>query len=272
MWLVRSLVLLLAVIGIFVLTTWLGEERDGLSVSHLKLHANGQPKPVQSQAVPNVQQSESPSLESAHNFLEQLSASISAIADQANMGVVFLSVSKTVRTPFPNQRNPFDFFFGPPRGQSDPQPSPERQRQGVGSGFIVDLENGLVLTNNHVVDAADEISVTLANGLLATATVVGRDANTDIAILRIEPSDFSREGLRALDFADSDQIRAGEIAIAVGAPFGLQSSLSVGVVSAVGRGTLGITQMGDFVQTDAAINPGNSGGPLVNSRGMVIGG
>ena len=143
--------------------------------------------------------------------------------------------------------------------------------EGLGSGFIIDLEKGYILTNNHVVDGADEIDLKLANGLSYKGKIMGHDSNTDIAVVRIEDDKFSKKDLEALVLGDSEKLHVGAFVVALGAPFGLEASISFGAVSALGRGSLQITQMGDFVQTDAAINPGNSGGPLVNMDGKVVG-
>lgn len=202
-------------------------------------------------------------------LLSDFSDKVSELTQETKKAVVFVTVSKTVRQ---DEQQLFDFFFGQPFGPGGGQPQlPDRRQAGVGSGFFIDLGKGLVVTNNHVIEGADEITLKLANGTEQVAKVVGRDANTDLAVIKIESEKFPRNGLKALEFADSDQVKVGALAIAVGAPFGLESSMSLGVVSATGRGSLGITQLGDFMQTDAAINPGNSGGPLVDADGRVIG-
>ncbi len=135
----------------------------------------------------------------------------------------------------------------------------------LGSGFVVSAE-GVVVTNNHVIERADAIEVILQNGQRYEAVVVGRDPATDIAVLRVQP----RQQLASLRFGNSDQARVGDIVLAIGNPFGLGGSLSVGVVSARNRG-IGAGRYDDFIQTDAAINRGNSGGPLFNTNGEVIG-
>ena len=138
-------------------------------------------------------------------------------------------------------------------------------RRGRGTGFVVS-EDGFILTNNHVVRNASEVRVQLSGGEEFTAEVVGADPGTDLALLKIDAS-----GLTPVTFGDSDGLRIGEWVVAVGDPFGLESTITVGIVSAKGRRGVGITDYEDFIQTDAAINPGNSGGPLVNTRGEVIG-
>lgn len=207
--------------------------------------------------------------------LSRLSKSISKISEHAKKGIVFVSVSKTVHGMPLGQGNPFEFFFGPgfpPGSQGRPGPIPDQKQEGVGSGFFIDLEKPYILTNNHVVDGADEIHVKTATGETYEAVVVGRDKNTDIAVVEIKDKSFNRKGLVALGLMDnSDEATVGELCLALGAPFGLEASVSLGVISALGRGNLQITDLGNFIQTDAAINPGNSGGPLINVSGQVMG-
>jgi S1-C subfamily serine protease len=150
-----------------------------------------------------------------------------------------------------------DFFF---------RVVPER---GTGSGFVID-EKGLILTNNHVVENADSIEVTLSDKSKVPAKLVGRDPYNDLAVIR---ADVPREKLTPLRLGDSSQLQVGQMAIAIGNPFGLDRTVTRGVVSAVGRSLKSDTgrQIRNVIQTDAAINPGNSGGPLLNSRGEVIG-
>ncbi len=142
----------------------------------------------------------------------------------------------------------------------------ERQTQSLGSGVIVDAGRGLVITNHHVVHRADQITVTLADGREFSATLVGSDAETDVAVIRIEADD-----LTALPLADSDQLRVGDFVVAIGNPFGLGQTVTSGIVSALGRSGLKVGSYEDFIQTDASINPGNSGGALVNLRGELVG-
>lgn len=202
--------------------------------------------------------------------LERLSKAVSSISSRAQKAVAFVSVSKTVRGVPAGMINPFDFFFGPGPQQAPQQPR-EQKQEGLGSGFIIDLDKGYILTNNHVVDEADEIHVKLANGESYEGKVVGRDKNTDVAVIQIKDEKFKTKGLDELTLGNSESVEVGDFVIALGAPFGLEASLSFGIVSAIGRGSLSITELGDFIQTDAAINPGNSGGPLINSAGQVIG-
>ncbi len=157
-------------------------------------------------------------------------------------------------------RNPLQELFGMP---GMPQ---QRMQQSLGSGVIVDAERGLVLTNNHVIENADGVSVTLADGRTLEAELVGADPDTDVAVIRIPA-----EGLTALNLADSTELRVGDFVVAVGNPFGLGQTVTSGIVSAVGRSGLQGLGYQNFIQTDASINPGNSGGALVNLRGELVG-
>ena len=201
--------------------------------------------------------------------LQKISREIAVIAKQARKAIVYVSTSKTIEMPF-GYSDPLEFFFGPNYRRHN-QERPKRKREGLGSGFFVDLKRGYILTNNHVVADADEISLKLANGEVYDGHVVGSDKNTDVAVIEIKEKDFNRRGLQAVVLGDSSKLVVGDLAFALGAPFGLEASLSFGIISAVGRGNLNITSMGNFIQTDAAINPGNSGGPLLNDAGLVIG-
>jgi serine protease Do len=139
------------------------------------------------------------------------------------------------------------------------------EQHGLGSGVIVSAD-GYILTNSHVVQGADEVTVTLSDKRQLTAEIVGTDKATDVAVLKVEASD-----LHPAKLGDSSTLQVGEWALAVGSPFGLDQTVTAGIISAVGRANVGITDYEDFIQTDAAINPGNSGGPLVNLKGEVIG-
>ena len=147
-----------------------------------------------------------------------------------------------------------------------PQRSQRKQTQSLGSGVIVDAQAGLVITNHHVIENAEEILVTLTDGREFNATLIGQDPDADIAVVSIEADD-----LHALQWADSDQLRVGDFVVAIGNPFGLGQTVTSGIVSALGRSGLGIEEIEDFIQTDASINPGNSGGALVNLRGELVG-
>ncbi len=153
----------------------------------------------------------------------------------------------------------FQRFFNIPLQQ-------RQEKQSRGSGVIIDVKAGYVVTNNHVIDKADEISITLLNGEQINAEVIGIDSETDIALLQVPP-----EKLTSIKLADSSQLRVGDFVVAIGNPFGLGQTVTSGIISALGRSGLGIEGYEDFIQTDASINPGNSGGALVNLRGELIG-
>src|SRR4249919_321587 len=157
-------------------------------------------------------------------------------------------------------RNPIAEFFGGPGFPT------ERVQQSLGSGVIVDATRGLILTNNHVVDGADSVSVTLNDGRSFEAKPIGSDADTDVAVIQIQAT-----GLSAVPLADTSSLRVGDFVVAVGNPFGLGQAVTSGIVSAVGRSGLSGFGYQNFIQTDASINPGNSGGALVNLRGELIG-
>jgi serine protease DegS len=154
----------------------------------------------------------------------------------------------------------FQHFFGDRFQQSR-----KAIQTSLGSGVIISAQ-GYVLTNNHVIDGADEIRVLLADGRSSRATVVGSDVDTDLAVLHIEI-----DGLPSIVIGDSSKLRVGDVALAIGNPFGVGQTVTFGIISATGRDQLGITAYEEFIQTDAAINPGNSGGALVNARGELIG-
>ena len=187
--------------------------------------------------------------------------SLAPMLEQTTPAVVNISTRGTVNTPNPLFEDPFfrHFFDLPQRSQ-------QRQTQSLGSGVIVDADQGLVVTNHHVIEQADEVLVTLTDGREFDATVVGQDPEADIAVVRIPA-----ENLMALSWADSDQLRVGDFVVAIGNPFGLGQTVTSGIVSALGRSGLGIEEIEDFIQTDASINPGNSGGALVNLRGELVG-
>lgn len=187
--------------------------------------------------------------------------SLAPMLEQATPAVVSISVKGTheVKQGVPDA---FKFFFGNPR-QRQPQ---ERPFRALGSGVILDAAKGYVITNNHVIEEADEIVVTLKDGRQVEAKKLGSDKASDIALLQIEADD-----LVEIKVADSDAIRIGDFAVAIGNPFGLGQTVTSGIVSALGRSGLNAENYEDFIQTDAAINSGNSGGALVNLRGELIG-
>ena len=147
-----------------------------------------------------------------------------------------------------------------------PELERERETSSLGSGVIVDAGRGLILTNEHVIKDAFEINVTLAHGRILQADIIGRDSDTDVAVIRVPAED-----LVDIPLADSSDLRVGDFVVAVGNPFGLGQTVTSGIVSALGRSGLGIESIEDFIQTDASINPGNSGGALLNLRGELVG-
>ena len=191
------------------------------------------------------------------------------IAKTVKPAVVNIAASRSGKAGDGPQSSPFDDpffrrFFGDEFFKRD-QPHRERKERGQGSGVIVD-PNGLIITNNHVVNKADDIRVILSDKREFKGKLIGTDTKTDVAIVKIEAT-----GLSTIPLADSDQLEVGEFVLAVGSPFGLTQSVTMGIVSAVGRASMGIAEYEDFIQTDAAINPGNSGGALVNIRGELVG-
>jgi len=180
---------------------------------------------------------------------------------RATPSVVNIFTSKEVRAePHPLLKDPlFRRFFG------EQIPDEEQRAASLGSGVIV-TPSGYVLTNNHVVEAADEIEVALADGRKVLARVVGSDPETDLAVLRIDG-----ENLAAIRFGSSDDLRVGDAVLAIGNPFGVGQTVTSGIVSALGRTGLGINTFENFIQTDAAINPGNSGGALIDASGNLVG-
>src|SRR6202171_6047676 len=183
--------------------------------------------------------------------------------------VVNISSSKVVRTP--NQfaegmpDDPlFRQFFGRQFGRGPAVPE-KRREQSLGSGVIVSPE-GYILTNNHVVDGATDVKVTLSDKRELKAKIIGTDPKTDVAVLKVEGSNFP-----AITLGDSSKVQIGDYSLAIGDPFGVGETVTMGIVSAKGRGNLGIEDYEDFLQTDAPINPGNSGGALINDRGELVG-
>ena len=155
-------------------------------------------------------------------------------------------------------------FFGDQFGGAMPQQGPQIQH-GLGSGVIV-TKDGYIMTNNHVVDGAKEVKVTLPDGREFTAKVIGRDPKSDIAVVKVDAKD-----LPTVPVADSEKVEVGDVVLAIGNPFGVGQTVTSGIVSAKNRGNMGIEDYEDFIQTDAAINPGNSGGALVDIDGRLIG-
>lgn len=191
------------------------------------------------------------------NALETQGAFIN-VYKEAKDSIVNIRTKKTITV---NTYNPLEeLLFGSSGGQE------KRESGSLGSGFVVS-EDGYIVTNNHVVNNADEIYVKFTDGREYLTKLVGTSPEVDIAILKIESS----EKFKPLEFADSDKIQIGQWSIAFGNPLGLNDSMTVGIISAAGRSSLGIEEIENFIQTDAAINQGNSGGPLVDINGKVIG-
>ena len=197
-------------------------------------------------------------------FVEgQALPSLAPMLEHSMPAVVNISTSTNIQVAEnPLMQDPyFRQFFNVPRQQSRQQ-----QKNSLGSGVIIDSKQGLVLTNNHVIDKADKIMVTLTDSRQLNAELIGTDPEADIAVIRI-PAD----NLTQLPIADSSQLKVGDFVVAIGNPFGLGQTVTSGIISALGRSGLGIEGYEDFIQTDASINPGNSGGALVNLRGELIG-
>ncbi|HZS68786.1 MAG TPA: Do family serine endopeptidase [Burkholderiales bacterium] len=239
LWLIFSQATTIAVAVLFVVTTFRPEWL-----------------PARSPAAPAFNQSAPAMLVSSSRV-----ASYSDAVQRATPSVVNVSTSKEIRSPrHPLLNDPvFRRFFG------DQLPEEAQRASSLGSGVIVST-SGYVLTNHHVVEAADEIEVTLADGKKLLAKVVGNDPDTDLAVLRVDA-----ENLPAITFGSSESLRVGDVVLAIGSPFGFSQSVTSGIVSALGRTGLGINTFENFIQTDAAINPGNSGGALTDAAGNLIG-
>jgi Do/DeqQ family serine protease len=221
-----------------------------------------QPQPVVAQTVETqVAQNRTSTLLSSgdNNF-------IAAAAERVGPAVVRIDSSRTVKTRIPEIFN--DPFFRQFFGAEVPNAPSTRVERGTGSGFIIN-KDGLILTNSHVVNGADTVSVTLKDGREFEGKVVGQDPLTDVAVVKVQAS-----GLPTVALGNSDALKPGEWAIAIGNPLGLDNTVTAGIISATGRSSAEVRvadKRVSFIQTDAAINPGNSGGPLLNQRGEVIG-
>ncbi|MBT8048516.1 MAG: Do family serine endopeptidase [Xanthomonadales bacterium] len=187
--------------------------------------------------------------------------SLAPVLEQVTPSVVNIYTQTRVRVRSPLMDDPFFRRFF-----NIPDVPRERVSQSLGSGVIVDDREGFVITNNHVIAGADDISVTLSDGRSFRAEVIGTDPDTDLAMVRIPAKD-----LQALPFADSNRLRVGDFVVAVGNPFGLGQTVTSGIVSALGRTGVRGLEFQNFIQTDASINPGNSGGALINLRGELVG-
>ncbi len=208
-------------------------------IAHLNAHA----------AIPTVM--EGKPLPSLAPVLEKVTP---AVVNIATKNMAHQRENPLLQDPF------FRHFFQLPNAPK------KRSTQSLGSGVIVDAKKGLIITNHHVIDKADKITVTLRDGRSFNAKVVGNDPESDVAVIQVKA-----ERLVDLKIADSDKLRVGDFVIAIGNPFGLGQTVTSGIVSALGRSGLGIEGYEDFIQTDASINPGNSGGALINLRGELIG-
>jgi serine protease Do/serine protease DegQ len=188
--------------------------------------------------------------------------SLAPMLERSMPAVVNISTSTSIDvSQHPLMQDPFfRHFFGVPRQ------TPRQQKNSLGSGVIIDSDQGYVLTNSHVIDKADKIMVTLNDGRHLNAELVGKDPEADVAIIRVPANNLTE-----LPIADSSKLRVGDFVVAIGNPFGLGQTVTSGIISALGRSGLGIEGYEDFIQTDASINPGNSGGALVNLRGEFIG-
>ncbi len=228
------------IIGLAILGTvaWAGQ---AITISH----ASGSSGPALTVAAPNV------SGRMATGFTEVAKAVTPAVVNITRAAEETPRTSRGLHDRFQDRHTPFD-PWGP-------------RREGMGSGVIVS-QDGYILTNNHVVEGAHEVTVTLPDKREFKGTIVGRDQHTDLAVVKIDA-----RNLPSVAWGDSSRLQVGEPVLAVGTPFGLTSTVTQGIVSALGRGRMGITQYEDFIQTDAAINPGNSGGALVNTNGELVG-
>ena len=193
----------------------------------------------------------------------QASRAFSEIASSVSPSVVNISTTKVVRRDSePFLDDPLFELFNPFRNFKMPK---KWKEQSLGSGVVVSAD-GYIVTNNHVVEQADEIRVTLFDKRSFKAKLIGADSKTDVAIVKIDADNLS-----AMNWGDSDKLQVGEFVLAIGNPYGLNHTVTMGIISAVGRANVGIADYEDFIQTDAAINPGNSGGPLVDIKGELIG-
>ncbi len=196
----------------------------------------------------------------------QTMPSLAPMLEKVLPAVVSVHVEGTQQVQRQNLPKEFKYFFGP-NGPVDPQQGDTRPFEGLGSGVIINAAKGYVITNNHVVNGADKIKVQLNDGREFDAKLVGRDEQTDLALLQLP----NPTNLTEIKMADSDALRVGDFAVAVGNPFGLGQTATSGIISALGRSGLNLEGLENFIQTDASINRGNSGGALINLNGELIG-
>jgi Do/DeqQ family serine protease len=243
-WLLFSQTVTIAVALLFVVATlkpgWLKREPDVVATVAPAAPAVTLPAPVRSVSIIGT---------------GTAAVSYAEAAKRASPAVVSITASRTARQVDPA----FGLFFGNRARQ------PEARQVGLGSGVIVSPE-GYLLTNNHVIEGADDIEVELGDGRNARATTIGTDPESDIAVLRIE-----LDKLPSIAFGDVEHLQVGDVVLAIGNPFGVGQTVTSGIVSALGRNALGINTFENFIQTDAAINPGNSGGALVDVAGNLLG-
>jgi len=225
-----------------------GSMAGGAFVGASMVHASRAPEAAFAAAAPPVRETVS------------MPATFAPVVKAVLPAVVNISSTRVIRTSGFSQDNPFGDLFPGFRIPDRPQ-----RQQGEGSGVIVSAD-GYIVTNNHVVDGATELTVSMAEKREMQARVVGTDAKTDIALIKVDARDLPHVVL-----GNSSKVEVGDIALAMGNPFGLGQTVTMGIISATGRGGLGIEDYEDFIQTDASINPGNSGGALVNTRGELIG-
>ena len=246
-WLLFSQTVTIAVALLFVIATlkpqWLGRGREVPAFPAAAIAAP--PAPVQNVSLRGP---------------GAATTSYSAAAKRASPAVVSITASRA-STQRPHSDDPtFRFFFG-----DRAQQMPEERQFGLGSGVIVSPD-GYLLTNNHVIDGADDVEVVLGDGRSAKARTIGADPESDIAVLKID-----LDKLPVIVFGDVDRLEVGDVVLAIGNPFGVGQTVTSGIVSALGRNSLGINIFENFIQTDAAINPGNSGGALVDASGNLLG-
>jgi serine protease Do len=236
-------------------------------VSCSQAYSTGQREPADETSLT----SQTVTTESLVPTLEQIQYSFREVAQEALPVVVEINTIDVITQRIPRTQSPWDFFFSPSPDQGDSEEREFRQ-PGLGSGVIVHRTNGkiYVLTNNHVAGEAEEISISLHDGREFKGKLVGTDPRRDLAVVMFE----TREEIPVANLGDSNTLEVGDLVLAVGNPFGFESTITMGIISAVGRqADLGtsVASLTDYIQTDASINPGNSGGALVNLRGEVIG-
>lgn len=197
-------------------------------------------------------------------FFSDDNPSLAPLVEKVSPAVVSISVSGSARAKSP-MNDLFEFF-----NQQRPE-QPEQKFMGLGSGVIIDSQKGYIITNHHVIEDADQIKIELKSGKVLDAQLIGQDKQSDIALLQIDLKKYKNIELSEIAFADSDELRVGDFAIAIGNPFGLGQTVTSGIISALGRSGLNLENLENFIQTDAAINSGNSGGALVNLDGQLIG-